>query len=436
MSVAPCLDEASPDIARILERPFLGKEVSQADAVRLFETRGADRDALFRAADCLRQSANGERASFVVCRNINFTNICYMGCEFCGFAKRRDERGAEVLDLGEIVRRAREAWERGGTEVCIQGGLNPDLGWRHYRAIIEAIKAEIPDLHIHAYSPFEIWYGARQAKMPYEAYILDLKEAGLGSMPGTAAEILDVTIRKQLTRDKLSTEDWVSIVRTAHRAGVPTTATIMYGHIDRPEHWAAHLDLLRSIQKETGGFTEFVPLGFVHRDSPLYHRRDDVRAGPSADESLKMHAVARLMLHGHIDNIQVSWVKLGPEMAIRMLQTGANDLGGTLMNESISRAAGARHGQEVTPAEMVSLIRAAGRTPVQRSTLYDVIEVFDDHDPVADRSAGGACRRHAARLPESVITCCDRRDRHRRPAGQILGRSCSRLQSSTHAASV
>lgn len=382
MTIDPDLGRANADIARILERPFSGREVSPADAVRLFAANGADRDALFRAADGLRQLANGDRASFAIVRNINFTNICYMGCQFCGFAKRREEQGAEVLDLGEIVRRAKEARARGGTEVCIQGGLNPDLGWRHYRKIVEAIKADVPDVHIHAFSPFEIWYGAKQSRMPYEAYILDLKEAGLGSMPGTAAEILDVTIRQQLTRDKLSTNDWVTIVKSAHRVGVPTTATIMYGHIDRAEHWAAHLGLLRDIQKETGGFTELVPLGFVHQDSPLYHRRSDVRPGPSVDESLKMHAVARVMLHGHIDNIQVSWVKLGPEMAVKMLQTGANDLGGTLMNESISRAAGAKHGQEVTPMEMVTLIRAAGRIPAQRNTFYDMLEVFDDHDPV------------------------------------------------------
>ncbi|MEM7045018.1 MAG: 5-amino-6-(D-ribitylamino)uracil--L-tyrosine 4-hydroxyphenyl transferase CofH [Pseudomonadota bacterium] len=376
------VSRASAGIAKILEKPFLGKEVSKADAVKLFAADGADRESLFHAADHLRQQANGDHASFVVCRNINFTNICYMGCQFCGFAKRREEQGAEVLDLDEIVRRARETHDRGGTEVCIQGGLNPDLSWRHYRRIVEAIKAEVPDLHIHAFSPFEIWYGARQAGMTYRDYILDLKEAGLGSLPGTAAEILDTTIRRQLTRDKLSTDDWVTIVKTAHSAGVPTTATIMYGHIDSPEHWAAHLELLRQIQKETGGFTELVPLGFVHWDSPLYHRRDDVRPGPSVDESMKMHAVARLMLHGHIDNIQVSWVKLGPAMAVRMLQTGANDLGGTLMNESISRAAGARHGQEVTPKEMARLIRAAGRIPVQRSTLHEVLEVFYDHDPI------------------------------------------------------
>ncbi len=377
----PDLGLASVPIARVLEKPFLGKEISTDDATALFGTTGADRDALFRAADGLRRMTRGNRASFVVCRNINFTNICYMGCQFCGFAKRREQAGAEVLDFDEIVRRAREAAKRGATEVCIQGGLNPDLSWRHYANILQAIKADLPDLHIHAFSPFEIWYGAKLSKMPYPDYIQSLKEAGLGSMPGTAAEILDVTIRKQLTRDKLSTEDWVTIIKSAHRVGMPTTATIMYGHIDQPHHWAAHLGLLRDIQRETGGFTELVPLGFVHQDSPLYARRADVRPGPTEDENLKMHAVARVMLHGLIDNIQVSWVKLGHEMAVKMLTCGANDLGGTLMNESISRSSGARYGQEVTPAEMVDLIRAAGQIPFQRNTLYDVLEMFDDHDP-------------------------------------------------------
>ena len=377
----PDLGRASAAIARILEKPLVGGEVTVEDATALFATTGEDREALFRTAHALRRMTRGDRASFVICRNINFTNICYMGCQFCGFAKRKEQDGAETLSLDEIVRRTGEAQARGATEVCIQGGLNPALGWRHYGDILRAIKAEVPEIHIHAYSPFEIWYGARQAKMPFDEYILELKAAGLGSIPGTAAEILDVTIRRQLTRDKLSTEDWVTIIRTAHAVGVPSTATIMYGHIDQPHHWAAHLGLLREIQRETGGFTELVPLGFVHYDSPLYHRRDDVRPGPSADESLKMHAVARVMLHGLIDNIQVSWVKLGPEMAVRMLTCGANDLGGTLMNESISRSSGAKHGQEITPAEMVGLIRAAGQVPFQRSTLYDEIEVFDDHDP-------------------------------------------------------
>ena len=378
----PDLGRAAPEIARILEKPLSGSQVSFEDAILLFETRGEDREALFRTAHALRLQTCGNRASFVVCRNINFTNVCYMGCQFCGFAKRKDQVGAETLSLAEIVRRTEEARARGGTEVCIQGGLNPNLPWTHYFDILRAIKQACPDIHIHAYSPFEIWYGARQAKMTFEDYIGDLKAAGLGSIPGTAAEILDVEIRKQLTRDKLSTENWVAVMRAAHSVGMRSTATIMYGHIDQPRHWAAHLGLIRDIQRETGGFTELVPLGFVHYESPLFERRADVRPGPTEDENLKMHAVARVMLHGVLDNIQVSWVKLGHEMAMRMLNCGANDLGGTLMNESISRSSGAKYGQEVTPCEMVDLIRAAGQIPWQRNTLYEELEVFEDHDPI------------------------------------------------------
>ncbi len=378
----PELGRASPAVARILEKPLSGGSVSIAEATRLFETSDEDREALFRTAHALRLQTRGNRSSFVVCRNINFTNICYMGCQFCGFARRKEQTGAETLSLDEIIRRTQEAQSRGGTEVCIQGGLNPDLPWTHYLDILKAIKGACPDVHIHAYSPFEIWYGARQAKLDFETYIGMLRDAGLGSIPGTAAEILDVEIRKQLTRDKLSTENWVAVMRAAHKVGMRSTATIMYGHIDRPHHWAAHLGLIRDIQRETAGFTELVPLGFVHYDSPLYSRRDDVRPGPTEDENLKMHAVARVMLHGVLDNIQVSWVKLGHEMAMRMLNCGANDLGGTLMNESISRSSGAKYGQEVTPLEMVELIRAAGQVPYQRNTLYEELEAFDDHDPV------------------------------------------------------
>jgi FO synthase len=295
---------------------------------------------------------------------------------------RKDASGAELLSLETVADRAEEAWKRGGTEVCIQGGLHPDLPGDHYLKLLHAVKARVPDMHVHAFSPFEIWYGVRKSRIPLPDYLAMLKQAGLGSMPGTAAEILDTEIRLQLTRNKLSAEEWEEIIRAAHAAGIRSTSTIMYGHIDGPAHWAAHIDRIRSIQKDTGGFTEFVPLGFVHEQTRLYRDHANARPGPTADESLKMHAVARLMLAGHIDNIQVSWVKLGPEMAHTMLSCGANDLGGTLMNESISRAAGARHGQEITPAEMVRIIRAAGRIPVQRSTLYETVEDFSDHDPV------------------------------------------------------
>ncbi|MBW8640552.1 5-amino-6-(D-ribitylamino)uracil--L-tyrosine 4-hydroxyphenyl transferase CofH [Hoeflea sp. WL0058] len=373
----------SPTVRRILDGVLEGREASEADGVALFAATGNDIAAIVAVADHLRERVNGDRVSFVVNRNINFTNVCYMGCRFCGFAKRSEEEGAEWLSLDQIVGRASEAWSRGATEVCIQGGLHPKMEGTYYRDIVLALKAELPDMHIHAYSPFEIWYGASKRRMSYEDFIADLMECGLGTIPGTAAEILDTDIRKQLTKNKLSAERWVEIIRAAHSVGMKTTATIMYGHIDGPETWAAHICLLRDIQKDTGGFTELVPLSFVHTESPLFTQSPDtVRPGPTVDEVTKMHAVSRILLHGWIDNIQVSWTKLGPKEAHRMLACGVNDLGGTLMNESISRAAGAKNGQEVTAHEMVQIIRSAGRVPVQRNTPYDVLEVFDDHDPV------------------------------------------------------
>lgn len=369
-------------VAEVLTHVLEGRETSQAEATVLYGAKGADLAAICDVADGLRRKVNGERVGFVVNRNINFTNICYMGCTFCGFAKRREDEGAEWLTLDTIVARAKEAEVRGATEVCIQGGIHPKMPGTYYRDIVLAIKAELPDMDIHAFSPFEIWYGAAKRKMSYSDFIQDLKECGLGSIPGTAAEILDTDVRKLLTKDKLSTEKWVEIIRAAHALKVPTTATIMYGHVDGPSHWAAHMALLRDIQKETQGFTELVPLSFVHNDSPLYvNNPGKVRPGPTVDEVDAMHAVSRIFLHGQINNIQTSWTKLGPERAQGMLGKGVNDFGGTLMNESISRAAGAAHGQEVTAYEMVQIIRAAGRVPVQRNTRYDVLEEFSRHDP-------------------------------------------------------
>jgi FO synthase len=305
-----------------------------------------------------------------------------MGCKFCGFAKKKSDTGSETLSFEEIVNRAKVAFSRGATEVCIQGGLNPDLGGDHYEKIVRAIKSEIPEIHIHAFSPFEIQNGARKTGMSYEDFLTSLKIAGLGTIPGTAAEILDTEIRKQLTRNKLSAEDWIQIIKTAHKVGLRSTATIMYGHIDNPFHWASHMETIREIQKETGGFTEFVPLGFVHYESPLYKNTENVRPGPTREENLKMHAIARIFFRGLIDNIQVSWVKLGPEMAMEILNAGANDLGGTLMNESISRSSGAKYGQEITPLEMVTIIRESGNVPYQRNTLYDMVEDYKDKDPL------------------------------------------------------
>jgi len=380
---------ADKRIQQILLDVINGQELCESDAVDLFGAEGSDLDALVATADFLREKSVGNNASFVITRNINFTNVCYMGCKFCGFAKRKDEAGAELLSMDEIVNRAQEAWDRGATEVCIQGGLHPNIKGDHYRNILIAIKRQLPEIHIHAFSPFEIWFGALKSKMTTAEFIQDLMDHGLGSMPGTAAEILDVEIRKQLTKDKLTAEQWVDIIKTAHRLGLPTTSTIMYGHIDQPRHWAAHLALLREIQKETGGFTEFVPLGFVHYESPLYLNNKDVRPGPTPHENICMHAVSRLMLNGWIDNIQASWVKLGPEYAQQMLRSGANDLGGTLMNESITRSSGGKHGQEIVPEEMIRMIRQAGRDPVRRGTLYQSLETFEiaDSDHSEDHSS-------------------------------------------------
>ncbi|GHB17515.1 hypothetical protein GCM10007094_01260 [Pseudovibrio japonicus] len=361
----------------ILNKALAGQEVSQAEGEQLFRASASEFPAIAHVADTLRQRANGNTVGFVVNRNINFTNVCYMGCKFCGFAKRTEDPEAEWLVPEQIVARAQEAWDRGATEVCIQGGLHPRMEGSYYREIVLAIKKALPDMHIHAFSPFEVWYGAAKTKQSYRAFLQDLKDCGLGSLPGTAAEILDTDIRQQLTRNKLSTDKWVEIIKTAHEVGIPTTATIMYGHIDGPEHWAAHIALLRDIQKETGGFTELVPLSFVHSESPLYAMDPTtVRPGPTDLEVRKMHAVSRIMLHGWIDNIQVSWTKLGPEFASDLLQCGVNDLGGTLMNESISRSAGAAHGQEITAHEMCRIIQEAGRQPVQRNTIYGVIDDF------------------------------------------------------------
>lgn len=374
------LGEIDPAVSRILERALADNEIRGEEALALFRTRGQELEALLLTADALRRATVGDRVSFVVTRNINFTNICYTGCRFCAFAKRRDDPEAEFLSLDEIATRAEEAWNRGASEVCIQGGLHPDIDASHYRDILVAIKSRVPGIHIHAFSPFEIKYGAERSRLSVEDFLRMLREHGLDTIPGTAAEILDVEVRRKLTRNKLSAEEWVAIVKTAHRLGIRSSSTIMYGHVDAPEHWVAHLSLLREIQKETGGLTELVPLGFVHWDAPIF-LAGEARPGPTDVENLRMHAVARILLNRWIPNLQVSWVKLGPRVAQRILSSGANDFGGTLMNESISRAAGSPHGQEITPFEMCRMIREIGRTPVRRNTLYETLDVYDDHDP-------------------------------------------------------
>ena len=381
------LDAASRSVSQILTKALFGNEISEIEGAVLFNCRDkekvTDRAAIFSVADILRQRSKGDYVTFVVNRNINFTNICYMGCRFCGFAKRKEDSGSEWLEPFQVVERAQQAWDRGGTEVCIQGGLHPKMEGNYYRELVLAIKAALPDMHIHAFSPFEVWYGAVKSKLSYRDFLSDLKDCGLGSMPGTAAEILDTEVRQKLTKNKLSADCWEEIIRTAHEVGIPSTATIMYGHVDEPKHWAAHIALLRQIQKDTGGFTELVPLSFVHTDSPLFlNNPNSVRPGPTDHEVDLMHSVSRIMLNGFIDNIQVSWTKLGAERARNMLSLGVNDLGGTLMNESISRSAGSKHGQEITAAELCEIIRSAGRIPVRRNTIYKTIDIYKDHDPI------------------------------------------------------
>ncbi len=355
-----------------------GHALSEADIVRLFSVEGRDLDALVAAADHLRHESVGETVTFVVNRNINYTNICLYHCGFCAFSKGRgaaDLRGpAYNLDLEEVARRAVEAAEAGATEVCLQGGIHPSFTGDTYLNIVRAVKEAVPRMHVHAFSPLEIQHGAKTLDLPLMAYLERLRDAGLSTLPGTAAEILDDEIRDIICPDKLATEEWLNVIGGAHAVGLRTTATIMYGHVEQPLHWARHLRRLRALQERTGGITEFVPLGFVHMEAPLW-RKGRTRSGPTLREAVLMHAVPRLVLHPVIENIQTSWVKMGSEGAALCLRAGANDLGGTLMNESITRAAGGVHGQALGAAELRSLAQGIGRPARQRSTLYGVPDV-------------------------------------------------------------
>jgi len=333
------------------------------------------------AADRLRQLLAGDVVTYVINRNINFTNVCFVGCKFCAFSRGPRDADAYFLSLEEVARRTLEARERGATEVCIQGGLPHGLPRFYYRDILRAVKAAVPDMHTHAFSPMEIVYGVELTGMPLREYLLMLKDAGLDTLPGTAAEILDDNVRFVLSRNKLRTEQWREVIRTAHQCGIRTTSTLMYGHIERPDHWLAQLQMLRDIQSETGGFTEFVPLGFVHRNTLLYQQRI-ARPGPTLEEHLKIHALARLLLAGSIGNVQVSWVKLDRAAAQLCLRAGANDYGGTLMEENISRLAGATSGQYLSPEELRERIREAGRIPAERNTTYTRLR-FPESEPAS-----------------------------------------------------
>jgi len=367
------LTEVDPAIEAAVNKAASGKRLDEAEIVRLFSARDVDYERITTTADALRQEVSGDVIRYVVNRNINYTNICYYRCKFCAFSKGKTHealRGTPYdLDLSEIVRRSVEAWDRGATEVCLQGGIHPDYTGATYIRICEAIKEALPDMHIHAFSPLEVTQGAATLGISVPAFLAELKKAGLGTLPGTAAEILDDEIRAIICPDKINTAEWVHAIRSAHELGLRTTSTIMYGHVEGPLNWARHLLVLRDLQAETGGFTEFVPLPFVHMEAPMY-LRGLARKGPTLREAVLMHSIARLVLHPLITNIQTSWVKMGPEGAALCLNAGANDMGGTLMNESISRAAGTQHGQEFPPEAMESLISGIGRVPVQRSTAY------------------------------------------------------------------
>ena len=363
----------TPGIGALCAKASRGDALDESEITELFSVRGDDLVAVVQTADALRREVNGDEVTYVVNRNINYTNVCYFRCQFCAFSKGKlseNLRGAPYdLDLDEVARRSVEAWERGATEVCMQGGIHPEYTGATYLDICRTVKAAVPEMHVHAFSPLEVWQGAVTLHLSLEEFLGQLQSAGLGTLPGTAAEVLHDDVRQELCPDKLSAGQWLEVMDTAHRVGFKTTATIMYGHIDRPEHWARHLTSIRELQERTGGFTEFVPLPFVHMEAPIY-LKGRARRGPTFRESLLMHAVARLALHPLVTNIQVSWVKMGPRGVRACLDAGVNDLGGTLMNESITRAAGAEFGEELSPESMEALIAGAGRTPRQRSTAY------------------------------------------------------------------
>jgi FO synthase len=375
-TVAGAVRRTSPprgDLQPILHRARDGRPLAEADVVRLFAARGREAETVCGHADQLRQEVNGDRVAYVVNRNINYTNVCYFHCRFCAFSKGKlaeNLRGMPYeVDLEEIARRTCEAWQRGATEMCLQGGIHPDYTGQTYLDICRTVKRAAPEIHVHAFSPLEVWQGARTLGMTVSAFLAELQRAGLGSLPGTAAEILDDEVRRVICPDKINTAQWLEVMQCAHTLGLRSTATVMFGHVDHPRHWARHLLRIRELQAATGGFTEFVPLPFVHMETPIY-LKGGARKGPTWREALLMHAVARLVLHRHITNIQTSWVKMGPHGAQACLASGANDLGGTLMNESITRAAGAAFGQELPPQEMQALIGELRRVPYQRTTVY------------------------------------------------------------------
>ena len=389
IDIAPRL---APQVRAGLERvlgTLDGESLAREEMLALAYAEGDDLLGLLVAANELRAELAGNLVTYVVNRNINFTNICFVGCKFCAFSRGPREADTYFLSLEEVGRRAREAWDLGATEVCIQGGLPHELPPYYYRDILRAVKQAVPGMHCHAFSPMEIVYGVELTGMPVRDYLLMLRENGLDTLPGTAAEILDDEVRMVLSRNKVSTAQWKEVITTAHQCGIRTTSTLMYGHRETPTHWVNQMLLLREIQRETGGFTEFVPLGFIHHNTLLF-QQGLARSGPTLAEHLKIHALARVLLAGSIHNIQVSWVKLNRELSQLCLKAGANDYGGTLMEENISREAGATAGQYLSPEEFQALILEAGRIPAERNTVYSRIRIKLPLEPWTEEQACAA----------------------------------------------
>lgn len=385
--VEGCFEGTTPSVREVLETALSGDELPWEAMRPLVSAVGKDLHAVVVVANELRRRQAGELVTYVVNRNINFTNVCIKTCKFCAFSRELRSDQGYFLDIDDVVARAVEATAFGATEVCLQAGLAPNARGQYYIDLLEALKAELPDVHLHAYSPEEVKYGAALARLSHEEYLIALKEAGLDSMPGTSAEILDQELRDQISPDRITVAEWTDIVSTAHRIGLPTTATMMFGHAETKEHWLQHIAKIRRIQQETGGFTEFVPLSFVHEESPLFAASSvpGVQAGPSGNDVIRLYALSRIMLGAVIPNLQVSWVKEGPRMSQWLLNCGANDLGGTLINESISTSAGATNGQLLSPASLRAMVRDAGRIPAQRQTNYATIRAFD---PLSDAQDG------------------------------------------------
>ena len=399
VNIESLLKKADSFISEILNRALSDKEISASEGLRLYNTSDIDFHLVGLVADEIRRKRVGDTVTYVVNRNINFTNVCIKQCGFCAFSRDFREEEGYFLPTEEIVRRAKEAHQLGATEVCIQAGLPPDMDGELYENICKEIKKEIPDIHIHGFSPEEVLYGATRSKTTIREYLKRLKEAGVNTLPGTAAEILDQKLRDRISPGRISVKDWIEVIKTAHSLGINTTSTMMFGHIETPEDRVNHIVKIREIQKETGGFTEFVPLNFIYSEAPMYKHQlhEEIREGGSGKDVLLTHAIARILLNNQIDNIQMSWVKEGQKMSQLLLMWGANDFGGTLINESISTSAGANHGQLIKPKEIRRLVKEIGRVPAERNTNYKILKKFDSNyesddelDKISDLSKFGS----------------------------------------------